>query len=123
MPIPLLFRDAPPGVYSELDLHVVKSVESADALNITGRALHNGTLVPFEIDSNDIEVPVSVTITAQLAPRTITTLTIEVDVASLVDDVDWDAVPLTTDGKLFIGDADAQMSNVVPNLTGAFKQR
>jgi len=123
MPIPILFRDAPPGVYSELELHVDDSMASSVAINVIGRALRNGNLVPFEIDNSDASVPVAIAISTVLAPRVIATTTIEVDIADFVDDVDWDAVPLTTDGKLYIGDGDPQMANVVKNIAGAFKQR
>ncbi len=123
MPIPVLLPQAPPGVYSEVELRIAPSAASADAVNIIGRANRGGTLVPFEIDNNTSTIPISVTVHTELAPRQIAVTSIEVDVAALVDSIDWSAVPLTTDGRLYITDGDPAMASVVASLGTAFRQR
>ena len=122
-PIPILFTTAPPGLYSQLDFHVNDSSVSATAVDIIGRARRGGMLVPFEIDNKDSEIPIDIDINTLLGPREIAVTTIELDIASLVENIDWASIPLTTDGRLYITDGDAAMSNVVSKLTSAFSQR
>jgi hypothetical protein len=120
MPVPHLFPMAPPGVYSTVELRVGDSTKSAAAIDIVGRATRGGNLVPFEIESQTSEVPISIAVSTVLTPRTIATTTIEVDVAALVEDIVWDSVPLTTEGRLYIGDGDPGMASVVSEIATAF---
>jgi len=122
IPIPILFPDAPPGLYSRIELRVADSSLGgvADAVNIIGRARKGGNLVPFEIKNMTADIPVTVTVETVLAPRVIAMTTIEVDVAALVDDVDWDAVPVGPGGVLFIGDSDPEMVEVTKDIATSF---
>lgn len=122
VPVPQLFGMAPPGMYSTLDLRVGDTEKTAAALLVRGRVSRGGNFVPFEIQSVAADVPVGVSVSMALPPRTLATLTIELDVAKLVDDVDWDAVPLTGEGNLFIGDGTPQMSAVTSEIAGAFRE-
>ena len=120
MPIPHLFPMAPPGVYSMVELRVGDSSKSAAAIDIAGRATRGGNLVPFEIENLVSEVPIAITVNTVLPPRMIATTTIAVDVAALVEDIDWDSVPLTAEGRLYIGDGDPGMASVVSHIATAF---
>jgi len=122
-PIPLIFTSAPPGLYSRVDFQVNDSAVSADAINIIGHARRGGMLLPFEIDNNNSEIPIDVGINTVLAPREVAMTTIELDVADLVDDIDWTTVTVTGDGRLYITDGDPAMTNIVSNLATAFTQR
>jgi hypothetical protein len=123
VPIPQLFPTAPPGVYSMVDLRIADSPLSSVAISINGRAARGGNLIPFEIQNLTADVGVAISINTVLTPRQYVTTTIELDVPALVQDIDWDAVPLTTEGRMFIGDGDAGMSTVVSRLPTAFAQR
>jgi hypothetical protein len=79
--------------------------------------------VKFEIKNTTADVSVAIPINTDLAPRELDTTSIEVDVASLISGIDWDAVPLTGEGNLFIGDGDPQMAGVVAKLATAFRAR
>jgi hypothetical protein len=120
-PVPQLFRDAPPGVYSTLELRIADSRQAAAAIEVTGRASRGGNLVPFEIKSASSIVPIAVAVNTELMPRMLATATIQLDVAHLVENIDWDNVPLTGEGILFVGDGDAEMASVVSNVATAFK--
>lgn len=120
VPIPQLFRDAPPGVYSTVELRVADSRTALSAIEVTGRASRGGNLVPFQIKSAASIIPISVAVNTELMPRMLATATIQLDVAHLVKDIDWDAVPLTGEGTLLVGDGDAEMASVVSNVATAF---
>jgi hypothetical protein len=122
VPIPHLFEQAPPGMYSTLDLRVGDSEKSDAALLIRGRVSRGGNVVPFEVQSLAADIPVAVSIAMALPPRALATLSIELDVASLIEDVDWNAIPLTGEGRVFLGDGDPQMSKVISELDGAFRE-
>jgi hypothetical protein len=123
VPIPFKFPEAPPGVYSMIDFHVADSELSSVAVGILGRVRRAGTLVPFEVQNQTASVTVTIPIDVVLVPRTGAIATIELDVAALVDGIDWDAVPLTADGTLYIGDADAAMPGVITRVATAFTAR
>lgn len=114
--VPQKFDKAPPGVYSEVELQL----GGEDAVLVTGRAARAGNLFPFEIRSK-ASIPVNIAVNTELVAREFATSTIEVDVAAFIEDVNWDAVPLTTDERLFIGDGDPEMTSVVANVRTAFK--
>ena len=120
VPIPQLFRDAPPGVYSTVELRVADSRTASSAIEVTGRASRGGNLVAFQIKSAASVVPISVAVNTELMPRMLATTTIELDVAHLVKDIDWDTVPLTGEGTLLVGDGDPEMASVVSNVSTAF---
>ncbi|MBA3498904.1 MAG: hypothetical protein M4D80_27450 [Myxococcota bacterium] len=120
VPVPQLFRDAPPGVYSSVELRVADSRLASAAIDVLGRASRGGNLVPFEVKCALSEVPITIAVNTVLMPRMLATTTIEVDVAWLVKDIDWDAVPLTAEGRLFVGDGDPEMASVVSNVATAF---
>lgn len=122
VPIAHLFELAPPGMYSTLELRVGDDDETEAAFIMGGRVSRNGNVVPFEIKTLSADLPITVPITLTLPPRMQQTLTIQLDTPSLVEDVDWDAVPLTGEGNLFIGDGDAQMAKVTTELANAFKE-
>lgn len=121
-PAPLLFEDAPPGMYSTLELRIADSLRAPAAVIITGRAPRGGNLVPFEIKALAATVSASVDVNTLLPPRGMETMTIQLDVGSLVDDIDWDLIPLSGEGRLFIGDGDPQMSKMTSQIAGAFKE-
>lgn len=121
-PIPHLFEEAPPGMYSTVELRVARSVRANAAVDIFGRVPRAGTVVPFEIKAVAPNVSVSVDVNKVLPPRRLETITIQLDVESLVEDIDWAAVPLTGEGRLFIGDGDPEMSKVTSQIKGAFKE-
>lgn len=114
--VPQLFKLAPPGVYSEVEL----DLGGERAIHATGYAVRGGNLLPFEIQSNG-ELSVNIAVNTLLAGREFATTKIEVDVASFIEDIDWDAVPITTDGRLFIGDGDSAMPGVLAKVPPAFK--
>lgn len=122
-PIPFLYDDAPPGHYSSVELAINNSRISTEAIGIIGRARRAGNLVPFEISNRESEIPIAIAINTVLDPRKIAVVMIEVDVASLVANIDWASVPLTSDGKLEIRDGDAQMQPVVAAAANAFSAR
>jgi hypothetical protein len=119
-PVPQLFREAPPGVYSTVELRIADSRTASSAIEVTGRASRGGNLVPFEIKSATSIVPISIAVYTELMPRMLSTATIELDVAGLVKNIDWDTVPLTGGGTLAIGDGDSAMASVVSNVATAF---
>jgi len=121
VPVPHLFPQAPPGVYSTIELRIDDSSLSAAAFDITGRVTRGGNLVPFEIQSRMTELSVEIAVMTVLPPRELATASISVDVAELIEDVDWDSVPLTGEGRLFIGDGDPNMADVISELATAFK--
>lgn len=121
-PVPHLFPDAPPGMYSTVELRVADSIHADVAVSVSGRVPRGGNVVPFEVTSIVANVPISVAVTTLLPPRGIETTTIEVDVADLVEDIDWGQVPLSGEGRLFIGDGDAQMSKMTSQIAGAFRE-
>ena len=123
MPIPFTFRNAPPGLYSTVELRVSDSEDSSSAISVLGRARRAGDLVPFEITSLAASVPITVAVDTVLPPREIAVATIEVDVAMLIAAIDWDGVPLTGDGRLYVTDGDAPMASVVAALGSAFTER
>lgn len=123
VPIPQLFPLAPPGVYSTIELRVADSSVSSAAIIIGGRVTRGGNVVPFEIQSTSTDVAIEVNVNTVLAPRQLATTTVAVDFGKVIGDIDWATVPLTTDGRLFIGDGDADMASVVANLKIAFAQR
>jgi hypothetical protein len=120
VPIPQLFPEAPPGVYSSVEIRVGDSRLASAAIDVLGRAARGGNLIPFEIKSELLDVPISVVVNTELLPRVIATTTIELDVERLVKDIDWDDVALTGEGVLFIGDGDPEMSSVLSNVATAF---
>jgi hypothetical protein len=122
VPIPHLFEQAPPGMYSTLDLRVGDSEKSDAAILIRGRVSRGGNVLPFEVQSLAADLPVAVSISMVLPPRALATLTIELDVAELLEDIDWDAVPLTGEGRVFLGDGDPQMSKVTSEIAGALRE-
>jgi hypothetical protein len=121
-PIPHLFEEAPPGMYSTVELRIAKSMRADAAVDIFGRVPRAGNLVPFEIKAVAPNVSISVDVNKVLPPRGLETITIQLDVESLVEDIDWSAVPLTGDGRLFVGDGDPEMSKMTSQITGAFKE-
>ncbi|HLL20889.1 MAG TPA: hypothetical protein VK427_02110 [Kofleriaceae bacterium] len=122
-PIPQLFPHAPPGLYSRVEIRIADWPAASAAIGVTGRAVRAGTLVPFEIKGESIDVPIDVVVNTQLQPREFVISTIQVDVAALVRDIDWNTVPLTGDGKIVIGDGDPALAGVVSRLPMMFAQR
>lgn len=122
-PNPELFSLAPPGVYSTIELRVADSTVSSAAMIIGGRATRGGNLLPFEIQSTTADITIPISVNTILTPRQLATTTIAIDFAALIADIDWETVPVTPDGRLFIGDGDARMASVVGKLATAFAQR
>jgi hypothetical protein len=120
VPIPYLFPMAPPGLYSMVELHIAKCGECDAAIIISGHTARGGERVFFEVRSSQADASIGIKVNTELSPRTIATTTIAVDVAALVADVDWNAVPLTADGKLLINDGDPGMASVVTRVATAF---
>jgi hypothetical protein len=127
MPVPITFVEAPTGLYSMLELRVARvtspPAQASDACNIQGRVIRAGDSVPFEIKNTTADTAIAIAINTDLAPRELDTASIEVDVAALIADVDWNAVPLSGEGRLFVGDGDPQMATVVTKLSTAFRAR
>ena len=123
MPIPLTFSAAPPGLYSTVELDVADSDASTTALTILGRTRRAGDLVPFEIVNFTANVPITVAVETVLPPREIAVVSIEVDVAALIAAIDWSAIPLTGDGRLYMTDGDPQMDSVIAAVATAFAAR
>lgn len=118
--VPYLLPMAPPGVYSTIDLQIADSATLPAALVVAGRVARGGDLVPFEIRSLTADIPIQVAVHAELPPRAIVVTSIEVDVASFVADIDWDALPLTGEGRLAIADGDPDMTTVISHVATAF---
>jgi hypothetical protein len=121
-PVPHLFPEAPPGMYSKVELRIADSIHADAAVDISGRVPRGGNVVPFQIKTLVAAVPISIDVNVVLPPRGTETVTIEVDVADLIEDIDWGTVPLTGDGRLFIGDGDPQMSKMTTKIDDVFRE-
>jgi hypothetical protein len=122
--VPLLLPEAPPGLYSAVEMHVADTEASLHgAVYMLGRVRRGGTVVPFEIKNVASDVKVNVAVAVALVPREFATATVELDAAELVEDIDWDNVAITGDGKLYIGDGDGEMPRLVSAIPTAFKSR
>jgi hypothetical protein len=109
-------------MYSKVELRIADSIHADAAVDISGRVPRGGNVVPFQIKTLVAAVPISIDVNVVLPPRGTETVTIEVDVADLIEDIDWGTVPLTGDGRLFIGDGDPQMSKMTTKIDDVFRE-
>lgn len=97
------FPQAPAGKYAKIDI-VIRGEDGKDGVRITGMALRNGILRPYEIE-DDAQLSVSVPLGADttLLPGGSLTLGLRIDIDSVVRDLDFGAAR-EDDDKLIIDD-------------------
>jgi hypothetical protein len=115
-PPPVVYEDAPPGMYSQLKWTVG---DGANGVSVRGTVRVDGVddPVPFELEDEDphpMERPLSVTLPA--GGKVV--LTLRVDTAVLLNGIDIGALPFE-DGKFKLEDDDPQMDVFRANLAAA----
>lgn len=113
-PASIVFDRAPTGVYSKLDLRIT-------GFELRGEAEVEGSDRDFEIDGESMLIDAVVDVEdLTLEGGGTVTFTINVDLASMLDGIDWDQVRID-DGKLTIEDSDPEMPAVRTRVDAAFR--
>lgn len=121
------FGDAHPGMYSQVKLSIdrISSGDgSTDAFDLEGRvSIGEGDPVPFQIESDmDFEITVD-NIDTQLDPGEDVTLTIDIDFAAMLGNVDFSNSDIESDGTRAIDDGNTQMPAIRAAIQSAFTKR
>lgn len=110
------FERAPAGRYSSVKIHVVKA-DADEALRVRGAVDVSGTMTPFEIESELIDLTASIAVDEMLAAGGAAEIRIVLTVATLVDAIDWSNA--TDDGgTLLISDGNPELAKVEAALVG-----
>ncbi|MEO8705953.1 MAG: hypothetical protein ABI867_38330 [Kofleriaceae bacterium] len=118
-PMPFTFAMAPTGRYSQIEIRIAADDGSSAGLTIEGEAKVDGDFEPFLVDLDSGVVVASVEINEMLAPGGTTTVDLEADLVSLLQAIDFDAVP-TDDGVHVIDDARPEMIGIRFRLATMF---
>jgi hypothetical protein len=118
-----MFAQAPTGRYSTVEVQIQRqSGSGAAAVEIKGRVQRMSDTRDFDIDLDNVVIPVEIMIDTMLAPGQAATITVDVDMAKLLAGIDWEAVSLS-DGDLVIDDDDmTEVSILKTNIAGAFTE-
>jgi hypothetical protein len=115
-PPPTEFPEAPPGLYSRLELGVGGSAET---IEIDGEVDLGGIWTPFEI-RDEYPNPVSLPLAVDLRPGMVTTLPLEIDVGAVLAVVPFADLP-RRDDHLELGRDDPRMVGVRAALVAAIR--
>lgn len=124
VPAPIRFDEAPVGYYGSIELRIARVPSDSDAFDLEGDAEKTvGTeevRYPFNIDSKDIVLTVTVPVQLNLDAGSDATIVIAVDLARLVNMIDFDLVAVDN-SELVIDDVNlAEMPVVTSALQAAF---
>ena len=120
-PPPLVFDQAPPGLYSELEfgLSADDGEDNAQAFDVTGQVKLNGELVPFTLGVT-FDLTVSVPLSIDLAAGTSESFTVRADLGHVIDAVHWQDLPLVGGARVLDDSATAEVDNARKALGEAF---
>lgn len=118
MPGTLTFNNPPIGTYSTIDLRFSKrsSGSNARAFEIEGK--WKG--IDFKIEAVDGMVTASPAVQLMLKPGMSQTVKVELSLATMLQQIDWDAVD-KKDGDYYLDDDDPQMGMVQYGIAIAFR--
>jgi hypothetical protein len=117
------FSNAPPGLYSRMEWlldtsNLLREDDPIYVFEIVGEVELNGHGQNFRLRET-AQLPISFAVSANLDPPADTTIDVRVDVARIVEAVDYDALP-KVDGDLFLGPGDPQMPAIRSKVVEAF---
>lgn len=114
-PPPLVYDQAPAGLYSQIELGVGGGPE---AYELHGEVDLGGTWTPFEIE-DEAALAITVPTALTLAAGQRATLAVTLDVAAVLAPIDWSQVPSNL-GTLSLTRSDPQIGAVRAALVAAF---
>jgi hypothetical protein len=117
VPAPILFPDAPPGLYSKVSFELDGKL-LADSYVITGTAVVAGQTYPFKIHDVD-EIEVSQPISAELMPGGHTDVLVVLDLATPLMGLDF-SMFRNDGGTLVLDNASSQLGVFREQLRTAF---
>jgi hypothetical protein len=117
VPTPIMFADAPSGLYSQLSLLFDGQVVDK-TVDIEGTVVVSNNLEEFVIeDSNPL--PITLAIEKSVSPGATATIRIDIDFAHALEAVHWDQLP-KSDGKLELESGNPDMAEFRKKLGEAF---
>lgn len=115
-PAPIVFPDAPPGVYSALELRF----GGTPTLHVDGEVLIEDTWTPFEI-IDDAPTTLDLALSGELGPGERVIMAVDVNLAALVAEIDFTEVEPADDGVLRIDPSSPLIPVVRDGLEDAFE--
>jgi len=122
-PDQLTFANAPPGLYSRVEWlldtkNLLREDDPIYVFEIVGDVEVNSQSEHYKIRET-AQLPISFAVNANLVPPNDATIDITVDVAHIVEAVDFEALP-EMQGDLFLGPGDPQMPAIRTKVVEAF---
>jgi hypothetical protein len=112
--VPALYPDAPPGLYSRIRGTVA-------AFEVEGEVEVDGTFYDLEVETGGLSVPFELAINYNLEPGSPLLLEVEIDLQKVMDEVEYDLLPIV-DGEILIeNDATQAMDKIEEKLGQAFE--
>ena len=117
------FSNAPPGLYSRMEWlldtsNLLREDDPIYVFEIVGDVEVNSQSEHYKIRET-AQLPISFAVNANLVPPNDATIDITVDVAHIVEAVDFEALP-EMQGDLFLGPGDPQMPAIRTKVVEAF---
>jgi hypothetical protein len=123
-PAPLVFANAPPGLYSRMEWLLATSnqlrADTVYAFEIEGEVEIDDNTEKFRIRES-AQLPIAFEVQADLTPPSDATVAVRVDVIKIVTAVNYRALP-RVDGELLLAPGDAQMPTVRQKVVEAFSK-
>ena len=116
-PAPIMFADAPNGLYSQISLLFDGHVSTA-SYKLEGTVVVNNNTEDFVIE-DDNPLPVTVSLEKSVSPGATSTIRIDIDFAHALDAVKWDQLP-KSDGKLQLENGNPDLTDFRKKLVEAF---
>ena len=119
----LTFANAPPGLYSRVEWlldtkNLLREDDPIYVFEIVGDVEINSNTEHYKIRET-AQLPISFAVNANLVPPNDANIDITVDVAHIVEAVDFEALPEVS-GDLFLGPGDPQMPAIRTKVVEAF---
>jgi hypothetical protein len=116
VPPPLVFDDAPPGIYSSFELRI--DGNGGESYRIEGMVLLDGEWLPWRIE-DEVSVPVALPVDIRLEVGSVQTLPVDLDLVALLAPIDWHQAD-SDEGELQLDEDDPQLAALRQRLSGAF---
>jgi hypothetical protein len=114
----IAFREAPPGRYSAFEFRLAGSIGDDEAWEMRGTVTVDETY-ELEID-DDVSSSVSLPLDLDLAPGTTEVLVVDLDLAAVLEPVDWGAIEPDEGERITIDDDSPELPGLRSRLVAAF---
>jgi hypothetical protein len=115
-PAPLVFDDAPPGIYSSFELRLDGNGE--EGYELEGTVLHEGEWSRWKVEDSEA-LSVSLPLEVRLEVGGVVTIPIDLDLAAVLGPINWEEVEGEED-TIEIGNGDPQLPAIRQRLVAAF---